>query len=79
MLLTFNHTLRDESQYHNDAVALLNLNFINHDGITTAISEVGSGVDNAASRSYFDLQGRRVKNPTQPGIYIQKGRKLVVK
>ena len=79
VLLTFNHTLRDESQYHNDAVALLNLNFIDHDGITTAISEVRSGADKTANRYYFDLQGRRVENPAQPGIYIQKGRKLIVK
>lgn len=79
VLLTFNHTLRDESQYHNDAVALLNLNFIDHDGITTAISEVRSGADNAVNRSCFDLQGRRVKNPAQPGVYIQNGRKHVVK
>jgi len=44
-----------------------------------ALSDVRSGADKTANRYYFDLQGRRVENPAQPGIYIQKGRKLIVK
>ena len=33
VLLTFNNTLRDESQYHNDALAQLDVNFVEHETI----------------------------------------------
>lgn len=33
VLLTFNNTLRDESQYHNDALAQLDVNFVEHEAI----------------------------------------------
>lgn len=32
-----------------------------------------------AETSYTDLQGRHVKQPAQPGIYIQNGRKVIIK
>ena len=28
---------------------------------------------------YYDLQGRRIENPTQPGIYFLNGRKVIIK
>lgn len=31
------------------------------------------------SGTYYDLQGRRVAEPTQPGIYIRNGKKVVVR
>ena len=31
------------------------------------------------SASFFDLQGRRVQQPTQKGVYIQQGRKYLIK
>ena len=30
------------------------------------------------NQAIFDLQGRRVENPAQHGIYIQNGRKVVL-
>lgn len=33
VMLTFNNTLRDESQYHNDALAQLDVNFVEHEAI----------------------------------------------
>ena len=45
------------------------------DGITTA-----PNTPNAASQPLYDLSGRRVDNDTtRPGIYVQNGRKRVVK
>ena len=44
---------------------------------TTAIRSVGVQT-NRNGRQYFDLQGRRVANPTK-GVYIVDGKKLIVK
>lgn len=32
-----------------------------------------------AKAEMYDLQGRKVTRPTQPGVYISQGRKVVVK
>jgi len=37
------------------------------------------GHSSTASDCYYDLQGRKVKNPQTPGIYIRNGKKVVVK
>ena len=47
------------------------------DGEATNIDYVGT--EQSANRLYIDLQGRRVAQPTQPGIYFQDGRKVVIK
>lgn len=36
------------------------------------VAEQGAGI-------YYDLHGRRVAEPTQPGIYIRNGKKVIVK
>ena len=41
-------------------------------GIVTAQSRIGNG-------AYYDLQGRKLKHTTKPGIYIVNGRKMVFK
>lgn len=47
-------------------------------GITpTGISTPTTVMEDAAP--YYDLQGRRIKKPTQSGIYIHNGRKIVVR
>ena len=43
-------------------------------GITMTIAD-----DNRGSGIIYDLRGRRVDNPQQPGIYIRNGKKFVVK
>ena len=47
------------------------------DGETTGIADISSKTD-AVSGEYFDLQGRRVAQPTK-GLYIVNGKKMVVK
>ena len=47
------------------------------DGEAATIDYVGT--EQPANRLYIDLQGRRVTQPTQPGIYFQDGRKVVIK
>ena len=37
----------------------------------------GVMTDNAASASYYDLQGRRVDSPSRHGVYIKDGRKII--
>lgn len=47
------------------------------DGETTGISEV-RGANDEFGNVFYDLSGRRVENPTK-GVYIVKGRKVVIK
>ena len=59
-----------------DAALSIRLNL--GDGETTVVKSVTNGlltIDNEA----YDLTGRRIGNAAQKGVYIQKGRKMVVK
>ena len=47
------------------------------DGEATGIMDVD--MDTTASDLYFDLQGRRVTQPTQKGLYIVSGKKVFVR
>ena len=49
----------------------------NFGGNTTAIESVLNGVD--ANAPIYDLSGRRVMNAVKGGIYIQNGKKFIVK
>ena len=52
---------------------------IDIDGISTGINMVnGEGLKVNSSETYYDLQGRRVLNPTK-GLYIVNGKKVIVK
>ena len=42
------------------------------------ISEIAKSQEPKANGQYFDLQGRRVTNPTK-GLYIVNGKKVIVK
>ncbi|GAB6961928.1 hypothetical protein JCM17724A_06770 [Prevotella fusca JCM 17724] len=48
------------------------------DGSTTGIETVETSKGNIEDGVYYDLQGRRVENPTR-GIYIVNGKKVVIK
>ncbi len=50
--------------------------FINIDGETTGINEVHGLFEDGA---FYDLNGMKVENPTKKGVYIQNGKKVVVK
>lgn len=53
---------------------VLTLNFDNN---TTGISEI-EGMRNVGNEMFFDLQGRRVDQPTK-GMYIVNGKKVIIK
>lgn len=53
---------------------MLTLNFDNN---TTGISEI-EGMRNVGNEMFFDLQGRRVDQPTK-GMYIVNGKKVIIK
>ena len=48
------------------------------DGETTGVTDVRSKMVDVRG-DYFDLQGRKVENTAKKGIYIQNGRKVVIK
>ena len=48
------------------------------------VSTTGTGIstilmDDPENNEFIDLQGRHVKEPTAPGIYIQNGKKVLIK
>ena len=51
--------------------------FFSFDGNTTSINEVRGKMEDV-SGEYYDLQGRRVSQPTK-GLYIVNGKKVVIK
>ena len=54
---------------------------LNFDGQETAISEIYSVTKaSAVDNSWYTLDGRRLSSePTAPGIYINRGRKIIIK
>ena len=48
------------------------------DGSTTGIETIENSKHSTESGIYYDLQGRRVENPTR-GVYIVNGKKVVIK
>ena len=48
------------------------------DGGTTGIETIENSKNSTDDGVYYDLQGRRVENPTR-GIYIVNGKKVVIK
>lgn len=45
----------------------------------TAIDNSQLTIDNLAGAQWYDLQGRRIEKPTRKGLYIFKGKKVVIK
>ena len=48
------------------------------DGGTTGIETIENSKHSTEDGVYYDLQGRRVENPTR-GVYIVNGKKVVIK
>ena len=46
---------------------------------TSAINEVAVAKPALTDGAYYDMQGRRMAEPTAPGIYIHNGKKVVIK
>ena len=53
------------------------------DGTPTAITDLhlaGDATSSPSSNAWYSLDGRRLQGtPTQKGVYIHRGRKIVVK
>ena len=45
----------------------------------SSIKSLFIGHPSTASDCYYDLQGRKVKNPQTPGIYIRNGKKMIIR
>ena len=60
------------------SVSLSNVFDIDWGDDTTGLNDVRSKVTEVRSDVFFDLQGRQITNPTK-GIYIQNGKKVVIK
>ena len=60
--------------------ARIRLNFGDGDSTTTDISIVSFTEYTNTTDAWYDLQGRRLSGqPTQKGMYIQSGKKVIVK
>lgn len=49
------------------------------DHASTAIKSPTTHLSPLTTHHYFDLQGRRMTNAVQPGIYIQNGHKIIIR
>ena len=49
------------------------------EGTLTSVIEIESEVTDSAIEGIFDLQGRKIEEITEPGIYIINGKKVLVK
>lgn len=82
LLLTFDGTLKDQSQYGNDGVALLDCILTEHDGIVpSGIMSVTKELGNHKKAStWYNIDGRRLNGkPTQKGLYINDGKKVIIR
>ena len=73
-------TVKSNRAYFNlpGATEAPNITLDYEDDVITGIA----GIENVSSRdneSIYDLQGRKVEQPTQKGVYIMNGRKVVIK
>ena len=66
-------------QLKGDAVNAASFNIDFGDGETTGIKAIDNGQLTIDNDRYYDLQGRKVQNAAQKGVYIQNGKKFVVK
>ncbi len=48
------------------------------DDVPTGISDVLGGNDTTTDKGIYDLQGRRVLTPSQAGVYIRNGKKVLI-
>ena len=49
------------------------------DGMPSAIEEIAAGEKNESNAPYYTTDGKQVDSPTQKGIYIKNGKKILVK
>lgn len=63
-----------------DSTGARSLNIVFEDGNTTGIKALNNEERIVNSEdAWFDLQGRKIQMPTQRGLYIHNGKKIVVK
>ena len=82
LLLTFDGTLKDQSQYGNDGVALLDVVLSENPGITPSGIQSVTSDRNPAADAVYSIDGRRIGTPVESlprGIYIIGGKKHIAK
>ncbi|MBR1415219.1 MAG: hypothetical protein IJ570_05075 [Prevotella sp.] len=82
LLLTFDGTLKDQSQYGNDGVALLDVVLSENPGITPSGISVVTSDRNVPADAVYSIDGRRIGTSTESlpnGIYIVGGKKYISK
>lgn len=48
-------------------------------GETSGVEDIAADGDRNADDNYYDLSGRAYKKPVAPGVYIHRGRKIMIK
>lgn len=82
LLLTFNSTLKDQSQYGNDGVALLDVVLSENTGITPSGIQSVTSDRNVPADAVYSIDGRRIGTSTESlpnGVYIVGGKKYISK
>ena len=84
LLLTFDGTLKDQSQYGNDGVALLDCILTEHEAIVPSgiVSVSKESESQEKTGTWYNLDGRKMGTSPQglsKGIYIANGQKHVVR
>jgi len=79
LLLTFDGSLKDSSQYGNDGVALLDCILTEHDGIVPSGLSAVTTDSRPNDTFYYTLDGRRISKPSKKGAYISNGKKMIIK
>ena len=82
LLLTFDGTLKDQSQYGNDGVALLDVVLSENPGITPSGISIVTSDRNVPADAVYSIDGRRIGASTESlpnGIYIVGGKKYISK
>lgn len=70
---------RANSSYDYDFQNLIGQVISSDATVVTGITDVKTGQPTEGDGITYDLQGRRVADPTAPGIYIRDGRKFIVR
>lgn len=61
------------------ASPMLGMKFDTSDGETTGVKEVNVVVPQNMEEAYYTLDGMKLTHPTKAGLYIYKGKKIVIK
>lgn len=61
------------------ASPMLGMKFDSSEGETTGVEEVSAVVPQSGEEAYYTIDGVKLTHPTKAGLYIYKGKKIVIK